>query len=263
MKLIKKYLEKNDCYKKGTKMQIKGIMLHSVGCACEKAQNFINSWNKKGVEVCVHAFVEENGNVYQTLPFDMIAWHAGRGKNGSANNGYISIEMCEPKNIIYSSKGIEKITDLNYTKDFVYKTYFTSVVFVAGLCQKYNLDPLKHATLISHSEGYKLGIASNHGDVEHLWKLFGLTMDQFRIDVKKLMKDNNLQKNLEYKKEDETMKKVIPVIKEIKDIKINNNIQKIECLFHNNYNYIKLQELRKLGIKIDYDIENKMPILNG
>ena len=41
--------------------------------------------------------------------------------------------------------------------------------------------------IISHHEGNQRGIASNHGDVEHIWNKFGLTMDQFREDVKKAM----------------------------------------------------------------------------
>lgn len=43
--------------------------------------------------------------------------------------------------------------------------------------------------IISHSEGYKRGIASNHGDPEHLWRGLGLsyTMAGFRKDVKKAM----------------------------------------------------------------------------
>ena len=37
--------------------------------------------------------------------------------------------------------------------------------------------------IISHSEGCKRGIASNHGDVEHIWNKYGLSMNRFRSDV--------------------------------------------------------------------------------
>ena len=41
--------------------------------------------------------------------------------------------------------------------------------------------------IISHSKGYKRGIASDHADVEHIWNKYGLTMNQFRKDVKTAM----------------------------------------------------------------------------
>jgi N-acetylmuramoyl-L-alanine amidase len=37
---------------------------------------------------------------------------------------------------------------------------------------------------ICHSEGAKLGIASNHGDVMHWFPKFGKNMDTFRAEVK-------------------------------------------------------------------------------
>ena len=57
------------------------------------------------------------------------------------------------------------------------------------LCKKYNLNPTADGVIISHSEGYKRGIASNHGDPEHLWRGLGLsyTMAGFRKDVKEAM----------------------------------------------------------------------------
>ena len=42
-------------------------------------------------------------------------------------------------------------------------------------------------TIICHSEGAKLGIASNHGDVMHWFPKHGKSMDTFRADVKDLL----------------------------------------------------------------------------
>ena len=53
----------------------------------------------------------------------------------------------------------------------------------AALCRQFALDPLADGVIISHREGYQRGIASNHGDPEHLWSKFGLQMDGFRADV--------------------------------------------------------------------------------
>lgn len=57
------------------------------------------------------------------------------------------------------------------------------------LCQKYNLNPLADGVIISHKEGYTRGVASNHGDPDHLWRQLGMsyTMDTFRKAVKDKM----------------------------------------------------------------------------
>lgn len=59
------------------------------------------------------------------------------------------------------------------------------------LCKEYDLNPLADGVIVSHAEGYKRGIASNHGDSEHLWRQFGMshTMDGFRKEVKATMKE--------------------------------------------------------------------------
>ena len=49
----------------------------------------------------------------------------------------------------------------------------------AGLIRK-----MKDGVVICHSEGYKRGIASNHGDVMHWFPKHGKNMNPFRADVK-------------------------------------------------------------------------------
>ena len=53
----------------------------------------------------------------------------------------------------------------------------------AQLCRTFSLDPLGDGVILSHREGHQRGIATNHGDPEHLWSPFGLTMDIFRQAV--------------------------------------------------------------------------------
>ena len=59
----------------------------------------------------------------------------------------------------------------------------------AMLCKQYNLNPTADGVIVSHREGYSRGIASNHGDPEHLWNGLGMgyTMDGFRKAVKAAM----------------------------------------------------------------------------
>lgn len=183
MKYVNSIVTKNPCYKAGRKITPKGLMLHSVGCPQPKATVFINQYNTPTYNrACVHAFIDANdGTVYQTLPFDYRGWHA----KGSANNTHIGVEMCEPNCIKYTSGSKFTVSDLAKAQEMVQTTYNSAVELFADLCKQYNLNPL--TDIISHSEGYRKGIASNHGDPEHLWKGVKLpyTMDTFRADVKK------------------------------------------------------------------------------
>ncbi len=184
MKLIQKILTKSGCYQAGRKIAVKGLMIHSVGCPQPKASAFINNWNKSDAGACVHAIVEPGGDVYQLLPWDHRGWHCGGGGNGT----HIGVEMTEPSTIRYTGGANWTETgDGSNTKSHVLATYKYAVELFAYLCQMYKLDPLADGVIISHSEGCRRGIASNHGDVEHIWKKFGLTMGQFRKDIQAAM----------------------------------------------------------------------------
>jgi hypothetical protein len=182
VKLIESFLINNDCYKSGKKITPKGLMLHSIGCNQPSAQVIIRNWNKPGVRKCIHGFIEPNGDVYHTLPWTMRGWHAG----GKANDSYIGVEMTEPATIKYGEGSQWIDLDPATTKKHVLATYNVAVDLFTMLCKQFKLDPI--TAIISHSEGHKKGIASNHGDVEHIWRKFGFTMDKFRQDVKAGMK---------------------------------------------------------------------------
>ena len=184
MNLKQNYLTQSGCYKAGKHITVKGLMIHSVGCPQPKADVFMKNWNRADANACVHAIVEPDGDVYQLLPWDFRGWHCG----GSANNTHIGVEMTEPATIKYAGGASWTETgDGENTKNHVLATYKYAVELFAYLCSQYNLDPLADGVVISHSEGCRRGIASNHGDVEHLWSKFGLTMAQFRKDIKTVM----------------------------------------------------------------------------
>lgn len=189
MKIIQSILTNNPCYTAGKKITVKGLMLHSVGCPQPSAQVFVKNWNKSSYDrACVHAFVDGNtGDVYQTLPWNHRGWHAG----GSANDTHIGVEMCEPACIKYITGSTISCSDKAMAKAVVQRTYDTAVQLFAHLCAKYALDPLADGVIISHKEGHKRGIASGHGDPEHLWNQLGMgyTMDTFRKAVANAMKN--------------------------------------------------------------------------
>lgn len=191
MKLVESILTKNPCYTAGRKITVKGLMLHSVGCSQPKASVFINSWNSPSYNnACVHAFIDGNdATIYQTLPWNHRGWHCGSGNKGSGNNTHIGVEMCEPACIKYTGGSSFTCSDKATAKAVAKRTYEAAVELFAYLCKKYNLDPTADGVIISHREGHSRGIASNHGDPEHLWKglSMGYTMDGFRKAVKAVM----------------------------------------------------------------------------
>lgn len=136
-----------------------------------------NSWNNPGLEVCVNAFIgkTDNGDVaiYQTLPWEYRPWGVGSGKNGSYNDCAIQFEICE-----------DNKQDYNYFKT----TYEKATELCAYLCKEYNI-PVNN--ICSHAEAHKLGYGSDHVDPTHWWKLYNVSMDDFRARVQKIIEEDD------------------------------------------------------------------------
>lgn len=174
----------SDCYKSNKYIEVKGLVLHSVGCPQPDPNVFYNTWNQSGKKACCHAVIGDEGVVIQCLPWTMRGWHVGSDSRGSFNNTHIGVEMTESSTIKYTSgSNWEETSDGVATKEHVLSTYKTAVELFAFLCDKYNLNPLDDGVIVSHSEAHKLGYGSNHGDVEHIWRKFNLDMDMFRQSV--------------------------------------------------------------------------------
>ncbi len=188
MRLREQLLTKNECYITGRTMKPRGVMVHSTGANNPRVARYVpgdeeigrntggNHWNQPrpgGRQVCVHAFVGKfaDGKVgtVQTLPWTMRGWHCA----GGANNTHIGFEICED--------GLDNL-------EYFQAVYQEAVELTAMLCQKYGLDPLADGVVICHQEGYRRGVASNHGDVLHWFPKFGKTMDDFRADVARMLK---------------------------------------------------------------------------
>ena len=190
MNLKQNYLTESGCYKAGKRITVKGLMIHSVGCPQPKADVFMKNWNRADANACVHAIVEPDGDVYQLLPWEHRGWHCG----GGANNTHIGVEMTEPSTIRYTGGANWTETgNGENTKNHVLAAYKYAVELFAFLCHQFGLDPMADGVVISHSEGCRRGVASNHGDVEHLWSKFGLTMAQFRKDIKAAMEGSTAE----------------------------------------------------------------------
>lgn len=185
MKITEKFCTKNQCYQVGKSFTPKGLMLHSVGCNQPSALVFANSFNTfqpNGRQICVHGVIDANhGEVLQLLPWEMRGWHGG----GTSNDTHIGVEMCEPACIKYTQGAAFTCSDLTTARKNCETAYNSAVDLFAYLCKKFGFDPLADGVIVSHCEGHRRGIASNHGDPEHLWNGLGMayTMDGFRRDV--------------------------------------------------------------------------------
>lgn len=185
MNLHKLIFTECDAYKAGKKITPKGVMVHSTGANNPNLKRYVgpddgllgknlygNHWNKPKVGASVHAFIGKlkDGSIatYQVLPWNYKAGHCA----SKANSTHIAFEICE-----------DNLKDATYFK----KVYQEAVELTAMLCKEYSLDPMADGVVIDHSEGYKRGVASNHGDVGHWFSKHGKSMDTFRADVKALL----------------------------------------------------------------------------
>ena len=183
--IVEAFATKNKCCRMAMPLTPQGIMLHSIGVPQPNASVMARSFNQYqpgGQSVCVHAFAQADGTVYQTLPWEMRGWHCG----GAANASHIGIEMTEPSAGMTRSEAAEQIAG----------TYHTAVELFAALCKQYGLDPEQDGVIIGHAEGHRRGVASNHADPELLWRTYdmGYTMDGFRADVAEAMAAKNTDK---------------------------------------------------------------------
>lgn len=166
-------MTENRCYKQGLKLpknKCKGLVVHSTASKGVMAAAWYARWNNDATAKLVAAFVDDT-EAWQYAPWDMYGAHCG----GAANASHIGFEICEDK---------------TWTRAYFDKAYHNAVQLAAYLCGLYGLT---EKNIISHKEGHALGLASNHGDPDHWWKGFGVTMDDFRRDVKTILDGGTIE----------------------------------------------------------------------
>ena len=206
------------CYKETRKMTVKGILLHSTGANNPNLKRYIqpsekrpkedtyskeewlkilgkntykNDWNhteqKAGVNCWIGKLADGTVTTIQTMPWNYRPWGCGSGKNGSCNDGWIQLEICED--------------DLK-NKDYFSLVYKETCEIVAYLCKLYKIDPngsilhngIKVPTILCHQDSYKLGLGSNHKDIYHWFSKYSKDMATVRNDVKKLIDNTTIKK---------------------------------------------------------------------
>lgn len=203
-------MTQSTCYKGTRKMTVKGVLWHSTGAnnpnlkryvqpddnAANKAEllaligknSYGNDWNhinhQAGLNCWIGKLADGTVTTIQTMPWDFRPWGCGSGSEGSCNNGWIQFEICE-----------DGLSDPVYFK----KVYEEACEITAYLCQMFNIDPngtvnvngVKVPTILCHADSHKLGLGSNHGDVNHWFPKHGKSMATARADVAALLKAAN------------------------------------------------------------------------
>jgi N-acetyl-anhydromuramyl-L-alanine amidase AmpD len=184
MQIIQAFVTQNPLYQKYTKIPVRKLVLHSVGCPQPSAAVFARQWQT--ARYFAHAVLQADGTVYQVVPWDCRLMHVG-----AANAYSIGVEMTEPDCIRYTGGATFVCSDRARALAQVTGTYNTAVELFAQLCTQFGLDPQKD--IISHAEASAMGIGTDHADPEHLWRQLGAgyTMDGFRRDVAEAMNKKN------------------------------------------------------------------------
>ena len=201
------FMTQSTCYKGTRKMEVKGILWHSTGANNPNLKRYVqpddnaanrsellaligknsygNDWNhinhQAGLNCWIGKLADGTVTTIQTMPWDFRPWGCGSGSKGSCNNGWIQFEICE-----------DGLTDPVYFK----KAYEEAVEITAYLCKMFGIDPngtvtmngVKVPTILCHADSHKLGLGSNHGDVNHWFPKHGKSMATARADVAALLK---------------------------------------------------------------------------
>ena len=199
-------MTQSTCYKGTSKMKPVGVLWHSTGAnnpwlkryvqpddnASNRAElinligknSYNNDWNhitrQAGLNCWIGKLADGTVTTIQTMPWDYKPWGCGSGSKGSCNNGWIQFEICE-----------DGLTDSTYFN----KVYKEACEITAYLCDLYDIDPngytmlngVKVPNILCHADSCKLGLGSNHGDVNHWFPKHGKSMATARADVAKLM----------------------------------------------------------------------------
>lgn len=199
------------CYKGTRKMTPKGVLWHSTGANNPSLKRYVqpsevkpvedtytkeqwltilgknqysNDWNhierQAGLNCWIGKLADGTVTTIQTMPWDYRPWGCGSGSKGSCNSGWMQFEICE---------------DNLANKDYFEAVYKEACEITAYYCKMYNIDPkgtvvhegVTVPTILCHYDSHKLGLGSNHGDVDHWFKKYGKTMDSVREDVAKLL----------------------------------------------------------------------------
>lgn len=179
MNIIEAICTQNRCYKTSGALSPVGAVLHSVGCPQPLAKVFVDMWREDRSQYLTHYVLDDQG-IYHTMPNNRRCWHVG----SPGNSKWLGIEMCEPKQIKYTSGAKFTIPDKAAAQAYAKACYSNAVWLLAKLCKEYGWDP--QTAILTHNEVTRRKLSNtDHVDPEHLWTGLGLgyTLAGLRNDV--------------------------------------------------------------------------------
>lgn len=177
--IVKKYTTGNSRYKAAQGYVPQGVVLHSIGTPQPNASVLWNYWQNNGSAYVTH-YVLDDSEIIQCMPDDYKCWHVGSPGNAK----WIGIEMCEPKQIKYTSGATFTVSDLKAAQGYAEACYKNAAWLLAHLCKKYGWNP--QTAILTHREVSTKGLSkTDHVDPEHLWNGLGMgyNLHQLRKDV--------------------------------------------------------------------------------
>lgn len=229
-------MKNSTCYLSTRKFTPKGILWHSTGinntCLKRYVQpskndpnyetliqllgkntygNDLNHIHREyGVNCWIGKLNDGTVTTVQTLPWNYQPWGCGAGTQGSCNDYWIQLEICE-----------DGLSDIQYFN----KVYYEACQITAYLCKQFNIDPqgtVKYKlqevpTILCHQDAYQYGLGTNHNDIYHWFKKHDRTMQNVRDDVQRLL-------TLEYEK-DKPIATIPKIIDQFTEIKVGDTIK--------------------------------------
>ena len=126
MKIIHMEIPKDFSRRSGLALRPEGVTIHSTGNQKSTARNEAENVCNNDTRIASWHFVVGDNVIYQVLPLDEVAWHAGDGRNGTGNRTTIAIEMVETgdrKKVIENTVGLVRdlMKQYGFGPDKVYK----------------------------------------------------------------------------------------------------------------------------------------------
>ena len=177
--IYKHMMTNNDCYYMTDDFtKIDGVAVHSTATPGVMAGDWYKAWNRPNTDAAVHSFLDDTC-VYNYLPLDQSAWHAGQ----PANKTFLDFEICEPGGFYYEGNSMVGYNPGAY-QDYFNKIWANATLYTAYLCKLYGLNA---DNVMSHNEIGLAQLGTHHGDPDHWFVKHGRDMDDFRKDVAKIL----------------------------------------------------------------------------
>ncbi|MBQ1280848.1 MAG: N-acetylmuramoyl-L-alanine amidase [Oscillospiraceae bacterium] len=169
----------NRRYRAAEPLRPVGAVLHSIGVPQPRAQVLRDAWQRDASPYVTH-YVLDDTEILHCMPDNFKCWHVG----SPGNDRFLGIEMCEPREITYTSGAGFTARDPEAAQRYAAACRERAIRLLAKLCRDNGWDPAE--AIWTHGELARRKLSNtDHADPEHLWKGLGMDygLSQLRRDV--------------------------------------------------------------------------------